>query len=66
MLRGSHRGSNRTGDEVTRRKHNFEAKIIVKLNQVIRGTAQYFATPFFTARETFHNRSMDSACVCSP
>jgi len=40
--------------EVTRRKHNFEAKVIVELNQVIRGTAQYFATPFFTARETFH------------
>jgi group II intron reverse transcriptase/maturase len=40
--------------EVTCRKLNFEAKVIVKLNQVIRGTAQYFATPFFTARETFH------------
>jgi RNA-directed DNA polymerase len=40
--------------ELTCRKHNFEAKVIVKLNQVIRGTAQYFATPFFTARETFH------------
>jgi group II intron reverse transcriptase/maturase len=40
--------------EVTRRKHNFEAKVIIELNQVIRGTAQYFATPFFTARETFH------------
>jgi group II intron reverse transcriptase/maturase len=39
---------------VTRRKHNFEAKVIVELNQVIRGTAQYFATPFFTARESFH------------
>ena len=40
--------------EVTCRKLNFEAKVIVQLNQVIRGTAQYFATPFFTARETFH------------
>lgn len=40
--------------ELTCRKLNFEAKVITKLNQVIRGTAQYFATPFFTARETFH------------
>jgi RNA-directed DNA polymerase len=40
--------------ELTCRKHNFEAKVIVQLNQVIRGTARYFATPFFTARETFH------------
>jgi hypothetical protein len=40
--------------EVTCRKLNFEAEVIVKLNQVIRGTALYFATPFFTARETFH------------
>jgi len=40
--------------EVSCRKLNFEAQVIVKLNQVIRGTAQYFATPFFTARETFH------------
>ena len=40
--------------EVTCRSHNFEAQVIVELNQVIRGTAQYFATPFFTARESFH------------
>ena len=40
--------------ELTCRKLNFEAKVIVQLNQVIRGTAPYFATPFFTARETFH------------
>jgi hypothetical protein len=40
--------------ELTCRKHNFEAKVIVQLNQVIRGTAQYFATPFFTARAKFH------------
>ena len=40
--------------EVTRRKHNFEAQVIVELNQVIRGTAHYFVTPFFTARETLH------------
>ena len=40
--------------ELTCRKHNFEAQVIVKLNRVIRGTAHYFATPFFTARERFH------------
>ena len=40
--------------EITCRKHNFEAQVIVNLNRVIRGTAQYFATPFFTAKETFH------------
>jgi len=40
--------------EMTCRKHNFEAQVIVNVNRVIRGTAQYFATPFFTARESFH------------
>jgi group II intron reverse transcriptase/maturase len=40
--------------EVTCRKHNLDAEVIDRLNQVIRGTAHYFATPFFTARETFH------------
>lgn len=29
--------------ELTPRKHNFEAKVIVKLNRVIGGTARYFA-----------------------
>ena len=40
--------------EATCRKHNLDAQVIDRLNQVIRGTAHYFATPFFTARETFH------------
>jgi len=40
--------------ELTRRKHNFDAARIVQLNRVIRGTAQYFATDFFTSREVFH------------
>ena len=40
--------------ELTHRKHNFEAKVIVKLNRVIGGTARYFATSFFTGREGFH------------
>src|SRR5205823_3365706 len=33
--------------ELTVRKLNFEAELIVKLNRVIRGTAQYFAVPAF-------------------
>jgi RNA-directed DNA polymerase len=39
--------------ELTPRKHNFDTQVIVKLNRVIRGTAQYFATPFYTAQERF-------------
>ncbi len=34
--------------ELTCRSHNLDAQVIVKLNQVIRGTAQYFATRWFT------------------
>ena len=34
--------------ELTRRSHNLDARVIVKLNRVIRGTANYFATPFAT------------------
>ena len=34
--------------EITRRCHNLDAQVIVKLNQVIRGTANYFATDFST------------------
>jgi RNA-directed DNA polymerase len=34
--------------EITRRHHNLDAKAIEKLNQVIRGTANYFATEFST------------------
>jgi RNA-directed DNA polymerase len=40
--------------ELTRRKYNLDADRIEQLNRVIRGTAQYFATEFFTAREVFH------------
>jgi hypothetical protein len=40
--------------ELTRRKHNFGAEVIVKLNRVIGGTARYFATSFFTGRSSFH------------
>lgn len=34
--------------ELTRRCHNLDARVIEKLNQVIRGTANYFATNFST------------------
>lgn len=34
--------------EITRRCHNLDARVIEKLNQVIRGTAIYFATEFST------------------
>ena len=40
--------------ELTRRHHNLDAKVIEKLNRVIRGTANYFATHFSTGREVFH------------
>lgn len=40
--------------ELTRRSHNCEAQVFVNLNRVIRGTAQYFATSWFTGREDFH------------
>lgn len=43
--------------EITRRSHNLEASVITKLNQVIRGTANYFATEFSTCTNLF--RQMD-------
>lgn len=39
--------------ELTIRKYNRDADGMVKLNQVIRGTALYFATPFATCRWLF-------------
>jgi RNA-directed DNA polymerase len=39
--------------ELTVRKHNLDRQAIVKLNRVIRGTAQYFATDFSTCRWQF-------------
>lgn len=39
--------------ELTIRKHNLDRKAIEKLNQVIRGTAQYFGTRFSTNRWNF-------------
>jgi group II intron reverse transcriptase/maturase len=40
--------------ELTCRKQNLDAEVILKLNRVIRGTAHYFATSFSTCRERFH------------
>jgi group II intron reverse transcriptase/maturase len=39
--------------ELTRRHRNLDAKVVDKLNQVIRGTARYFATSFSTCRRHF-------------
>jgi group II intron reverse transcriptase/maturase len=39
--------------ELTIRKHNLDQKAIERLNQVIRGTAQYFGTSFSTNRWNF-------------
>lgn len=39
--------------EITRRCHNLDARVIEKLNQVIRGTANFFATEFSTCVKLF-------------
>jgi RNA-directed DNA polymerase len=39
--------------ELTVRKHNLDRKVVEKLNRVIRGTANYFATTFSTCRWRF-------------
>jgi group II intron reverse transcriptase/maturase len=39
--------------ELTVRSHNLDAALIVKLNRVLRGTAQYFATRWSTGRKQF-------------
>lgn len=39
--------------ELTVRKHNLDAEAVMKLNRVIRGTANYFAAPFTTSRWLF-------------
>ncbi len=39
--------------ELTVRKHNLDARVAERLNRVIRGTANYFATEFSTCRWTF-------------
>lgn len=39
--------------QMTVRKHNLDAQVIVKLNAVIRGVGRYFVTSFSTVREQF-------------
>jgi group II intron reverse transcriptase/maturase len=39
--------------ELTQRHHNLDAKVVARLNQVIRGTAMYFATSFSTCKRHF-------------
>jgi group II intron reverse transcriptase/maturase len=39
--------------DITRRKHNLDRKVIEKLNRLIRGTANYFATSFSTCSRQF-------------
>ena len=43
--------------EITRRSHNLDAEVIVKLNRVIRGTANYFAMPWSHCGDAY--RSLD-------
>ena len=45
-------------EALTVRTQNLDAQVIVKLNQVIRGTAHYFATRWFTGRHVF--RELDA------
>ena len=42
---------------ITRRSHNLDAEMIVQLNRVIRGTANYFATPWSHCGDAY--RSLD-------
>lgn len=42
---------------ITRRSHNLDAEMIVRLNRVIRGTANYFTTPWSHCGEAY--RSLD-------
>jgi len=42
---------------ITQRSHNLEAEVIVRLNRVIRGTANYFATPWSHCGDGY--RSLD-------
>ena len=43
--------------QITQRSHNLDAEMIVQLNRVIRGTANYFATPWSHCGDAF--RSLD-------
>ncbi len=40
--------------QITKRNHNLDQKVIVKLNQVIRGTVNYFGAGFATCLGQFN------------
>jgi RNA-directed DNA polymerase len=50
--------------ELTVRHHNLEHEVVTKVNQVVRGTANYFATAFSNVRNLF--RSGSPAFRCNP
>ena len=41
--------------ELTKRSHNFEATVVQRVNQTVRGVANYFATPFSRVWKLFQN-----------
>ena len=41
--------------QITTRSHNLDSEVIVKLNRVIRGTANYFATPWSHCGDMYRN-----------
>jgi group II intron reverse transcriptase/maturase len=43
--------------ELTPRRHNLDHEVVTKVNAVVRGTANYFATPFSSVRDLF--RTLD-------
>lgn len=40
--------------KITRRSHNLDAKVVTKMNRVVRGTVNYFYTPFTTNLAQFN------------
>jgi hypothetical protein len=43
--------------DLTLRHHNLDSEVVTKINAVVRGTANYFATPFSSIRDLF--RTLD-------
>ena len=41
--------------ELTERRHNLDQEVVKKVNQVVRGTASYFATAFSDVHNLFRN-----------
>lgn len=55
MRRKSEEKLKRKIKEITRRTNNLDQKVIEKLNQIIRGTVNYFSTKFSSVKTQFHN-----------